>query len=103
MNLNSPWMSLAPLLVFNILLLGTVLVFRRVYRLRGATDEVEIRHSSKFLNKWMREYWLWLTDPIVQFFIKFHVSPNVITFIGVIISGMSGYFFFRGGFKATLA
>lgn len=96
MSLNSTWMSLAPLLVFNVILLSTVLVFRRVYRLRGATDEVEARHSSKLLNKWMREYWLWLTNPIVQFFIRHHVKPNTITFLGTGLSAVAGYFFWRG-------
>ncbi len=98
MNLNSIWFSLGPLIGFNIILLITVFIFRRIYREKGREADVENRSASPLLNKWMREYWYWLTDPFVRFFIRFKFSPNMLTFMGVLISMISGSFFWAGRF-----
>lgn len=98
MNFNSLWFSLGPLLAFNVLLLCTVLVYRPIYARTARLKEVENRHASKLLNRWMREYWLWLTDPFVRLFSKYEISPNTLTVIGVLISAISGFFFWKGFF-----
>ncbi|MBI4411068.1 MAG: CDP-alcohol phosphatidyltransferase family protein [Deltaproteobacteria bacterium] len=98
MNFNSIWISLGPLIGFNVLLLSTVLVFRPVYRKRDRLKEVEERPASRLLNRWMREYWLWLTDPFVRLFVRLGISPNTLTTIGVVIGFISGYFFWKGHF-----
>lgn len=96
--LSIPWQSLGPLLLFNALLLGTVIAFRPIYRRRLRDHSLEERHASSFLNKWMREYWYWLTEPFVRFFIKLRMTPNRLTVFGVLISAVSGYFFWQGHF-----
>lgn len=98
MNLNSIWFSLGPLIAFNIILLVTVLIFRSIYRKKEREADVEKREASPLLNKWMREYWYWLTDPFVKFFIKFGFTPNILTVMGVFISMVSGIFFWQGRF-----
>ncbi|MBX7149446.1 CDP-alcohol phosphatidyltransferase family protein [bacterium] len=98
MQQTFPWVSLGPLIAFNVLLLCTVLVFRGVYRKRERLKDVEERFESKFLSRWMKEYWYWLTEPIVLFLIKIKLTPNKITGIGVLISLLSGYFFADGRF-----
>ncbi len=98
MNLNSIWVSLFPLFLFNVVLLGTVLAFRPVYRRQATMRETADRHTSKLLNRWMHEYWLWLTDPFVRLFIRVKLSPNTLTFIGVLIGMASGFFFWKGHF-----
>lgn len=98
MNLSSPWVSLGPLLVFNVVLLGTVLVFRPIYRKKSRDSDIEKRHTSKLLNRWMREYWLWLTGPFVRFFVRHGFTPNTLTVIGVVIAAASAWFFWKGHF-----
>ncbi len=98
MDINSVWFTLIPLAVFNVLFLGTVLAFRPVYRNSKRLKEVEERPASKFLNRWMREYWLWLTDPFVHLFVRLRLSPNTLTTMGVLIGLASGYFFWKGHF-----
>lgn len=93
---ESIWLSVYLLAFFNVILLGTVLIFRSVYRKRERIKEVEERHASKFLNRWMREYWIWLTEPVVDLFIFLKLTPNRITTVGVLISFLSGYFFAVG-------
>lgn len=96
MDFSSPWFSLGPLIAFNVVALSTALVFRPIYRRRQRLQEVEDRHASKFLNRWIREYWLWITDPFVRLFIFLRLSPNALTGIGVFISAISGFFFATG-------
>lgn len=96
MDFNSPWFSLGPLIAFNVVALSTALIFRSIYRRRQRVQEVEERHASKVLNRWLREYWYWITDPFVRFFIFLKLSPNALTFIGVLISAVSGAFFATG-------
>lgn len=92
MNWDSIWVSVAPLIFLNLIFTCTVLIFRSVYRKTERLKEVEERHASKFLNRWMREYWLWLTSPVVRFFIWLKITPNIITVIGVILSCLSAFF-----------
>ena len=96
MDFNSPWFSLGPLIAFNAVALSTALIFRPIYRKRQRIDEVQERHASKFLNRWLREYWYWITDQFVRFFIFLRLSPNALTLIGVLISAVSGAFFATG-------
>lgn len=96
MDFNSPWLSLGPLIAFNVVALSTALIFRPIYRRRQRIQELEERHASRVLNRWLREYWYWITDPFVRFFIFLRLSPNALTFIGVLISAVSGAFFATG-------
>lgn len=97
MPMSSAWFSIGPLMAFNVFLLSTVLMFRPIYRKRPV-KEYENREATKFLNKWMREYWAWITDPFVKFFIKIGLTPNVLTFIGVVLAFFAGIMFWRGYF-----
>lgn len=79
-------------------MLSTAIAFRAVYRRRERTQEVEERHASKLLNRWMREYWFWLTEPLVNFFIRYKITPNTLTTMGTLIGVLSGVFFWKGYF-----
>lgn len=95
---SSAWFSLIPLIAVNTFIISMAVIFRWVYRKRDRLKEVEERHASKFLNRWIREFWLWLTDPIVQFFVRFHFTPNSVTVIGVLLTFVSATFLARGNF-----
>lgn len=93
---SSFWSSVVPLLAVNGFFAISCLIFRSIFKKRGETKEVADRHSSKLVNKWFREYWLWITDPVVKFFVKFRVSPNTITVLGVLFAVVSTCFFATG-------
>jgi len=63
---------------------------------RAKTPEVLQRMHSSFLGVFFREFWFWLTEPLVQFFIFFRITPNMITGLSVIMSLFTGYLFFIG-------
>ncbi|MFO1520388.1 MAG: CDP-alcohol phosphatidyltransferase family protein [bacterium] len=100
-SIDPIWISLGPLLVFNVFMLGTVIAFRRVRR-KQASQEAEKyldkRHHSKFLNKWMKEYWYWITSPVEKIALKMGLTPNFFTTMGFVLSVLSGAAFFFGRF-----
>lgn len=96
--MNFPWISLGPVIAVIGVLAVLALRFRTVYRQKGREKEVEERHASKFVGRWAREYWFWITDPIVRLFILLKLTPNWLTVAGVLISVVSGYFFAVGEF-----
>ncbi len=95
-TLDPIWISLGPLLAVNILFLLTLFFFWITYRRRPKTNDVDLKEHSRFLSRFLKEYWYWLTSPFTRLMIKLHVTPNVITVWGFIVSGVSAYFFHKG-------
>jgi phosphatidylglycerophosphate synthase len=98
-QLDPIWFSLGPLLVINVFMLGTVLYFRRVHREHPQEDAekyLDKRHHSKFLNKWMKEYWYWITSPIEKIALKLRLTPNFFTTVGFLLSLASAFAFYKG-------
>lgn len=93
MDTDSFWFSFGPLLVVNVYVFVALGVFFFIGKRRPKTAEVENRHSSVILNKWIREFWMWLTQPIYRFFIYFKVRPNTISFLGTFMALLSGLAF----------
>ena len=94
-NIDPIWISLVPLIAVNVIMLITVLIFIPIYKRRPA-DHFSDKHHSKLLNRWFKEYWLWVTSPLEKLALMLHLTPNVLTFIGFLISCVSAYFFHLG-------
>lgn len=80
--------TLIPLILFNVFMLGTVVWYAVIDKTIPVDQEVKDRHASRFLNRWFRSYWVWLISPIERFFIRCRISPNALTMIGFLISGV---------------
>jgi CDP-diacylglycerol--glycerol-3-phosphate 3-phosphatidyltransferase len=96
---NPLWFSLGPLLFINVFGLFTVLVFAFIRKKNPpipALDELEGRHHSRFLNKWLKEYWFWVTAPIEKIALKLGLTPNFFTTFGFVLSCLAGYAFYYG-------
>ncbi len=91
------WLSVAPLLVFNVLFLSTLGYFWLTYTQRVIPQEIaknmDAKEHSRFLSRFLKEYWYWLTNPFEQMLVKYRISPNTLTFFGFLLSCTSGYFF----------
>jgi len=96
MDRPSFWMSIGPLLVVNLFTITMLIIFAIISRNQPKTAEIEDRHSSLILGKWIREFWFWLTYPIYKFFIYFKISPNAISIMGTIVALLSGICFALG-------
>lgn len=99
LSISSIWVTLGPIVVINVALFISYLTYqlwgrkKRVREFKGAKTA-----GSKFLSSETREWWFWTTDPIVKFFVKIKMGPNVITATGFVFSAVAAYLFSRGLF-----
>src|SRR3989338_5888955 len=94
--MNPLWYSLGPLLIINIIMLATVLIYASIAQKVPADKEVMERHASAFVNRWFRGYWVWLISPIERFFVRSRITPNQLTLIGLVVSSLAGLFYAYG-------
>ncbi len=87
---NVLFQTLVPLAAVNGFFLFFLAVFIFISRGRPRSKLVEEKSSSIILNKWFRDYWIWLTDPVVQWLIRQRVSPNTISFVGFLFGVAAG-------------
>jgi CDP-diacylglycerol--glycerol-3-phosphate 3-phosphatidyltransferase len=92
----SLYYSLIPILVIDAYIIGGLVVFSFIYKKLPLTPDVQTRHSSAILNKWIREYWMWVTSPVMRFFVRFQIRPNTISLWGTVFAGLSGVAFAVG-------
>jgi CDP-diacylglycerol--glycerol-3-phosphate 3-phosphatidyltransferase len=52
--------------------------------------EVANRHASFLLNRWWREWLLWLVKPVTDFCIHHKIQPDLLNWAGVSLSGLAG-------------
>lgn len=98
LGIDSKWQNLIPLVVINVLMLTTVVIFAFIRRKRGVDEELASRAHSKWLGPFFFEYWGWFITPIENLFIRLNFSPNLLTTFGFILSLASGMAFATGHF-----
>ncbi|MBI1908785.1 MAG: CDP-alcohol phosphatidyltransferase family protein [Deltaproteobacteria bacterium] len=96
-NSNPLWLSLGPLLAFNVTLMLTILFFGLTYekRVRNSED-VDRKAHSRFLSRFLKEWWYWFIGPFERGAVKLHLTPNFFTVCGFLLSAVSAYFFYKG-------
>lgn len=98
LGIDPKWNSLLPLVVINVLMLSTVVVFAFIYKRRPKDPELSKRQKSKILGEFLWEYWAWFISPIEKLFVQFKISPNFLTTFGFLLSAGSGLAFATGHF-----
>ncbi len=96
LGIDPKWNSLIPLVIINIVMLGTVLVFAVIYRRRPKDPDLEGRHASKLVGPFLQQYWAWVISPFENLFVKLRISPNLLTTWGFMLSAASGLAFATG-------
>ncbi len=93
------WITLGPILLINILLLISLFAYTFTKKARTRDiPESATRHSSKFLGRHFKEWWVFITDPIALFFVKIGLKPSILTLIGFLFSVVATIFFAKGLF-----
>jgi CDP-diacylglycerol---glycerol-3-phosphate 3-phosphatidyltransferase len=92
------WLTFGPLFIVNGFIVVAFVTFIFISRKRPKTKDIEERHSSVVLNKWIREFWMWLLEPFFKFFIFFKISPNAISILGSIVALFAAIAFAVGHF-----
>ncbi len=89
--------SVWPLFVVNVFFLLTLAAFGIIdRRLPRQNDLVDRKVHSKFLSRFLKAYWYWLTNPLVKLMILLRMTPNFLTFVGFLISCVAAFFFYMG-------
>jgi len=96
-GIDPKWNSLLPLVAINVLMLSTVVIFAAfVHRKTPGDPDLVGRHTSRMVGPFLREYWAWFISPLEWSFLKLNVSPNTLTTLGFLLSGVSAYAFATG-------
>lgn len=93
------WFSLGPLLFINLFALSTVPAFallRKKHPDLPTEETLEKRHHSRFLSRWFKEYWYWVTTPVEKLALALRLTPNFFTTFGVVLSLIAGIAFYYG-------
>ncbi|MDH7552637.1 MAG: CDP-alcohol phosphatidyltransferase family protein [Spirochaetota bacterium] len=90
--------SLLPLIIINALALLSFIVFLFIYPKRPKDPEIVARMHETFMGLIFREFWYWVNQPFINFFIYFKIKPNTITAISLILAFVSAYFYYIGNF-----
>ncbi|MBI2067391.1 MAG: CDP-alcohol phosphatidyltransferase family protein [Deltaproteobacteria bacterium] len=95
-SLDPLWISLAPLVGVNLFFLTTLLIFSITYKSRPRHEDVDRKEYSRFLSKFLVEYWYWIWGPVERQLARWRVSPDTLTLTGLFFSAVAAYFFYRG-------
>lgn len=98
---NEVFLSLLPLLALNLFVIITCLVFSFLYPKRKSRPDVTDRMHASFVGLYLREYWYWLTDPLISLFKILRFTPNTVTFISLLLAFVSAWLYFKGNFGAA--
>ncbi|MBI2027555.1 MAG: CDP-alcohol phosphatidyltransferase family protein [Deltaproteobacteria bacterium] len=100
------YFSLFLLVFLGIPLLSFLFLYLRK-RKRGVEEDTSLGHSFLIQYKW-REGWVQFLTPIEYFFLRYKIPPNVLTFLGLLLSFLCAIaiaqgFISLGGFFLILA
>ena len=90
--------TLFPFIISVGSLLFLLLIFTFVYSRRPSNPDVVKRMHKSFLGVFLRDFWYWIIDPIVSFFIFLRISPNMITILSLIIAFFAALYYYYGAF-----
>ncbi|MBI2346450.1 MAG: CDP-alcohol phosphatidyltransferase family protein [Deltaproteobacteria bacterium] len=96
--MSNVWITLGPILAINIVFLCTFFYFAATRERWPVPSDLDGRHQTRFLSRFFQEYWYWVTTPVARFFVAVRLSPNMLTFIGFLMSCGAGLLFAQGWF-----
>lgn len=95
-NIDPLWLSLGPLLAFNLLMLAALAYFTLTYTEQPETEDVDNKAHSRLLSRFLKQFWYWFMSPAEKLCLQMGVTPNALTLIGFLLSCLAGYFFHLG-------
>ncbi len=99
LGIDPKWNSLLPLVVVNVFMLSTVVIFAVfLWRNHPRHEELSGRVTSKWVGPFFYEYWGWIISPFEKLFIRLGLTPNFFTTLGFLLSSGSGLAFATGHF-----
>ena len=90
------YFSLLPLTIVNMFIITMFTYYGVTWPRRKVSKETMDRMHSSFLGVYFREFWAWFTNPVIKLFILLRMTPNMVTALSIVLSGIAGYFFAIG-------
>ncbi len=91
--------SIVPLAILNgtiVFLLAVFVLLRALGKVQGQVYRDEKFRATAVLGSTLREFWGWFTGPIERALIAAHVTPNMITTMGLILSAAAAVLYYLG-------
>jgi CDP-diacylglycerol--glycerol-3-phosphate 3-phosphatidyltransferase len=100
--MHSAYVPLYPLFVLAAYFVVALGLFSLRARWVGIPVDAEVasRPASKLLGRFLRHYIMWVLAPWERVLVRWHVSPNALTFASFVTACVSGVFFAVGNFGA---
>jgi CDP-diacylglycerol--glycerol-3-phosphate 3-phosphatidyltransferase len=96
--LDDPTLAVAPLAVVTAATLGSVAVFALRWRGRARTDRVEQLGGSVLLSRFVMEFGLWATGPVVRAGVRLGIHPDAFTWTSLALHLVAAGLLARGLF-----
>ena len=101
MNQLPLYNSLFPFLVLIIIFATFLTYYGATWPKRVKNPELLARIHKSFLGIFFYEFWFWVTEPIVKFFVILRLTPNNVTLLALLLSIYNGYLFYSGHIAAA--
>jgi len=91
--------SIVPLIVLNALIvvgLAAFVTLRAMGKVKGESYRDEKFRATAVLGSTLRDFWGWFTGPIERALIAAHVTPNMITTMGLVLSAAAAVLYYLG-------
>lgn len=84
----APLWPAAAIVVYFLVALAVFAVRSRTGKIVDA--DVERRHASRILGRWIRHFFMWMIGPYERAIIRLGISPNALTFTSLVVAAASG-------------
>ncbi len=99
LGMSKIWITVGPIIVINVLLFVSLAIYALTgHAARRDIHEAAHRSSSRWLSVYLREWWVWTTDPVARMFVRMHMGPNIISMLGFLLAVVAGVLFAKGSF-----
>lgn len=95
------YVSIVPLILINGGFIFGYLIFLMLGKGQKKHGELKDNSDSKIIWSSLQNYWFTITEPVVRLLIGLKITPNMITIIGVMISGLAGILFANGNWGSA--
>jgi len=98
--LDDPVLSIAPVVVLTAAFLGALGIFAIRTALRGRTTNARAEKlgGSVLLSKFIIEFGLWATSPVVRAGVRFRIHPDAFTWASLVLNLLAALLLARGHF-----
>ncbi len=97
---NELFLTLLPVIIFNGMLLASLIIFSIIYKKRPKDESVPGFKHKTFVGDFLRQFGYWFTIPWIWIFVKLRFTPNTLTITSLVLACLSGYYYYEGSFAA---